>query len=99
MDRIAPEWRAMSDTAGTVRSDPPESLRFRRRLQYGVFLRQLGRSLGVARALTERELRARYKQAFLGIMWAFAAPLGYVVVFTIFFDRTAKIDSLGVPYP
>jgi ABC-type polysaccharide/polyol phosphate export permease len=63
------------------------------------FIRQGWRSRGVARALVERELRARYKQATLGIAWAFAAPLGYVVVFTIFFDRTAEIETFGKPYP
>jgi len=65
----------------------------------GTFLRLAWRSRSLAAALTERELRARYKQALLGIAWAFAAPLGYVVVFTIFFDKTAKIETFDRPYP
>ena len=63
------------------------------------FFRAAWRSRGVARALTERELRARYKQTVLGLAWAFAAPLGYVVVFTLFFGRTAKIETFHAPYP
>lgn len=86
-------------TPVTVRHEPPAALRFRRRLDFPLFIRQFWRSRGVARALIERELRARYKQAMLGIAWAFAAPLGYVVVFTIFFDRAADIETFGRPYP
>lgn len=78
---------------------PSESLRFRRRMRIGVFLQQAWRSRGLVRTLTERELRVRYKQALLGAAWAFAAPLGYVVVFTLFFDRTARIETFGVSYP
>lgn len=79
--------------------EPPAHLRYRRTFELRYFLVQAWRSRGLARALTERELRARYKQALLGIAWAFAAPLGYVVVFTIFFDRTAKIETFDRPYP
>lgn len=68
-------------------------------MQLGVFLRLAWRSRGLALTLTERELRARYKQALLGAAWAFATPLGYVVVFSIFFDRTARIETFGVSYP
>lgn len=78
--------------------EPPAALRFRRRLDVRMFLRQAWRARGVARALIERELRARYKQAVLGLAWAFAAPLGYVLVFTVFFDRTADIETFDRPY-
>ena len=63
------------------------------------FAQQAWRSRLLAFTLSERELRVRYKQALLGMAWAFAAPLGYVLVFTVFFDRTANIETFGRPYP
>jgi ABC-2 type transport system permease protein/lipopolysaccharide transport system permease protein len=83
----------------TLPEEPPEELRFRRKMNLVVFARQAWRSRVLALTLSERELRVRYKQALLGAAWAFAAPLGYVLVFTVFFDRTANIETFGRPYP
>ena len=77
---------------------PCPELRYRRRFDLLLFLRQLWRARGLTRTLVERELRARYKQAFLGAAWAFIGPLGYVLVFSVFFNRVAKIDTQGIPY-
>lgn len=82
-----------------IPSEPPASLRFRRRMNLPEFARLAWRSRLLAFTLSERELRVRYKQALLGMAWAFAAPLGYVLVFTVFFDRTANIETFGRPYP
>src|SRR5207249_679841 len=49
--------------------------------------------------LTERDLRVRYKQAFLGALWAVLQPLFLMVVFSIVFGRIARVGSEGVPYP
>jgi len=79
--------------------NPPEALRFRRPMNLFAFAQQAWRSRVLAMTLSERELRVRYKQALLGAAWAFVGPLGYVLVFTVFFDRTAKIETFGRPYP
>jgi ABC-type polysaccharide/polyol phosphate export permease len=47
----------------------------------------------------QRDLRVRYKQAVLGVLWAIAQPLATVVVFTFVFGRLANVDSGDVPYP
>jgi lipopolysaccharide transport system permease protein len=49
--------------------------------------------------LTWRDLKVRYKQSVLGILWAILKPFMAMVVFTIFFGNFAKIPSDGVPYP
>jgi lipopolysaccharide transport system permease protein len=49
--------------------------------------------------LTWRDLKVRYKQTALGVVWAILQPFLTMVVFTIFFGRLAKIPSDGVPYP
>ncbi|KAF0111882.1 MAG: lipopolysaccharide transport system permease protein [Chloroflexi bacterium] len=49
--------------------------------------------------LTWRDLKVRYKQSVLGVLWAILKPVMTMVVFTIFFGNFAKIPSDGVPYP
>ena len=49
--------------------------------------------------LTWRDIKVRYKQSVLGIMWAVINPFMSMVVYTIFFGTLAKIPSDGVPYP
>ena len=46
-----------------------------------------------------RDIKVRYKQAVLGVLWAILQPLFTMIVFTIFFGRLAGIPSDGVPYP
>jgi lipopolysaccharide transport system permease protein len=45
-----------------------------------------------------RDLKVRYKQTFLGVAWAVVQPLLYMVVFTLFFGRLAKLSSGDKPY-
>jgi ABC-type polysaccharide/polyol phosphate export permease len=78
---------------------PPGTIRFRRRLQLGRSLVELFGSRELIRSLAEREFRARYKQAVLGIAWAVLTPLALMAVFTLFFSRVARVDTGGVPYP
>jgi ABC-2 type transport system permease protein/lipopolysaccharide transport system permease protein len=82
-----------------VPDEPPPSLRFRRSMNLGTFARLAWRSRLLAFTLSERELRVRYKQALLGVAWAFVGPLSYVLVFTVFFGHTAKIETFHRPYP
>jgi len=49
--------------------------------------------------LTWRDIKVRYKQSVLGILWAILKPFMAMVVFTIFFGNFAKIPSDNVPYP
>jgi len=49
--------------------------------------------------LVWRDVKIRYKQTYIGILWAIIQPLFTMIVFTIFFGKIAKIPSEGVPYP
>lgn len=49
--------------------------------------------------LALRDIKVRYKQAALGMMWAIIQPLFTMLVFSVFFGRFAKIPSDGIPYP
>lgn len=46
-----------------------------------------------------RDVKVRYKQTVLGAAWAIFQPLFTMAVFTLFFDRLAKVGSDGLPYP
>jgi lipopolysaccharide transport system permease protein len=50
--------------------------------------------------LTWRDLLVRYKQTAIGVSWAIIRPLLTIVVFTIVFERVAKLPApAAVPYP
>lgn len=49
--------------------------------------------------LTWRDLKVRYKQSVLGVLWAILQPLLNMVVFSIVFGQLAKLPSDGLPYP
>ncbi len=49
--------------------------------------------------LSWRDLKVRYKQTAIGVLWAFLQPLLAVVVFSVLFGRFAGMPSEGVPYP
>lgn len=48
---------------------------------------------------TWRDLKVRYKQTAIGVLWAILQPFITMVVFTVFFGGLLKISSDGVPYP
>jgi ABC-type polysaccharide/polyol phosphate export permease len=49
--------------------------------------------------LAQRDVKARYKQAFFGIGWSIVQPLVGVVVLAVVFQRLANVPSEGIPYP
>jgi lipopolysaccharide transport system permease protein len=62
-------------------------------------LRELWDAHELVYFLVWRDVKVRYKQTALGVAWAVLQPLLTVVVFTLFFNRVAKISSGSLPYP
>jgi len=48
--------------------------------------------------LAWRDIKVRYKQTVLGLLWAFIQPFTKMVVFSIVFGRIAGIDAADAPY-
>lgn len=48
---------------------------------------------------TWKDLKVRYKQTMVGILWAIFQPVMTMIVFSIFFGGLAKMPSDGIPYP
>lgn len=49
--------------------------------------------------LAWRDLKVRYHQTLLGILWAVLKPCSMMVVFSIFFGWLGRMPSDGIPYP
>jgi len=61
--------------------------------------RELWRYRDLALQIAARDITVRYRQTALGIAWAVLQPLGFMVVFSLFFGNLAGISSEGIPYP
>lgn len=92
-----------AEMSGAISSEevagPPSNLRFRRQVRFLPAIGEVWRARELVRTLAEREFRVRYKQAYLGFAWAIITPVALMVVFTAIFDRIARVDTGGVPYP
>ncbi len=49
--------------------------------------------------LAWRDLKVRYHQTILGILWAVLKPCSMVIVFSVFFGWLSRMPSDGIPYP
>jgi len=65
------------------------SLNFRELIQY--------RDLLIT--LAYRDIRVRYTQTFLGMLWAVFQPLVTLIIITIIFGKAIQVDTGGIPYP
>src|SRR5215212_3865492 len=49
--------------------------------------------------LTWRDIKVRYKQTAIGVVWALLQPFAMMLVFSVFFSRLAGVETAGIPYP
>lgn len=88
----------MAPVPGGTLSGPPPELLFRRRIGPRQALRDLWRVREVVSSLARRDFVVRYKQTFLGVLWAVFTPLALVLAFTLAFKRVASVPTRGAPY-
>lgn len=69
------------------------------RPRLGQALRELWTFRHTVLAFAERDVRVKYKQTILGVLWAIIQPLAFMLVFTVAFGRLAKVPGGGAPYP
>ncbi|MEM6523803.1 MAG: ABC transporter permease [Bacteroidota bacterium] len=62
-------------------------------------IKELFRYRDLFLVLAYRDLRVRYAQTFLGLVWAIVQPLATLIIFTLVFGRAIKVDTGGIPYP
>jgi lipopolysaccharide transport system permease protein len=64
-----------------------------------VSLRELWDYRDLLSVLVWRDLKVRYRQTVLGAIWVVVQPLTTMLVFTVLFNRVARIEAgAGVPY-
>lgn len=61
--------------------------------------RELWRYRDLALQIAMRDITVRYRQTALGAAWAVLQPIGFMVVFSLFFGSLAGVSSDGLPYP
>lgn len=83
-----------------IRVYTPESSLAKPRIMVTEMLRDLASSRELAWRLAVRDVQAQYRQTFLGLFWAFLAPL--ITAATWIFLRRSGVVSMadtGLPYP
>ncbi len=55
--------------------------------------------LPLIKKLTLREIKARYKQSFLGFFWIVLNPFFQMLIMSFVFSKIMKFSSFGIPYP
>ncbi len=63
-------------------------------------LADIWKSRFLARQLAERDIKAQYRQSYLGIIWAFITPLMTAAVWIFLnLSGTIQVTDTGIPYP
>lgn len=59
---------------------------------------QHSKNLELLLLLTWRDIKVRYRQSYLGLLWVLFQPLSQMLIFTVVFSRHFSAN-VGVPYP
>lgn len=86
-------FEAVEQPAETIRLQPTRG--FSRVLAPS----ELWRYRDLAAQIALRDITVRYRQTLLGAAWAVLQPIGFMVVFSLFFGNLAGVASNGLPYP
>nr|WP_321223001.1 ABC transporter permease [uncultured Psychroserpens sp.] len=76
----------------------------KRTIKFGALLKaslsDMYHSRFLARQLAERDIKAQYRQSYLGIVWAFIMPLATAIVWIVLNSSgTIALSDTGIPYP
>ncbi|MFQ5737325.1 MAG: ABC transporter permease [Thermodesulfobacteriota bacterium] len=83
----------MRDTAGQVIVIEP------RKGWMSVNFREIWKFRELLYFLAWRDVKVKYKQTALGVVWAVLQPVLMMAIFTVLFGRFARMPSDGAPYP
>src|ERR1700682_491803 len=89
-----PSLRANMD----LPAEPVIKIRARRAFDL-MNLREIWQHRELLYFLVWRDLKARYKQTILGILWIILQPLLMTLVFTIFLGKLVRVETGATPYP
>jgi homopolymeric O-antigen transport system permease protein len=78
--------------AATLRIEPPGGV-------FELRLREVWAYRELLYFFVWRDVKIRYKQTAIGVLWVVLQPVLNMLVFTLIFGRLAKLPSDGLPYP
>jgi len=81
-----------SGASATIRIEPPRGL-------FELRLREVWAYRELLYFFVWRDVKIRYKQTVIGILWVVIQPFLTMLIFTLFFGRLAKLAPQGVPAP
>ena len=82
-----------------IPDEPPANILYKHRVKYRDAIRNLWNHREIVYTLAERDFRAQYKQAVLGVLWAVLGPVATLILFVVVFSKVKSFSSQGVPYP
>src|SRR5258707_14099334 len=81
-----------SSAATTIRIEPPRGL-------FELRLREVWAYRELLYFFVWRDVKIRYKQTVIGVLWVVIQPVLTMLIFTLFFGRLAKLAPQGLPSP
>jgi ABC-type polysaccharide/polyol phosphate export permease len=82
-----------------IPDEPPREIWYKHKVHMRRCLVQMWQRREMIYTLAERDIRASFKQAVLGISWALITPVASLIIFTFIFGRVKAFHVPGVPYP
>jgi ABC-type polysaccharide/polyol phosphate export permease len=89
----------MVTDVATIPAEPPDDILYTHRVKLRDSVRILWDHREIVYTLAERDFRAQYKQATLGIMWAVLSPVATLAIFVVVFSRVKSFGTQGLPAP
>jgi len=81
-----------SGASSTIRIEPPRGL-------FELRLREVWAYRELLYFFVWRDVKIRYKQTAIGVLWVVLQPVLTMLIFTLFFGRLAKLAPKGIPAP
>lgn len=81
-----------SGVSSTIRIEPPRGL-------FELRLREVWAYRELLYFFVWRDVKIRYKQTAIGVLWVVLQPVLTMLIFTLFFGRLAKLAPQGIPAP
>jgi lipopolysaccharide transport system permease protein len=81
-----------SGASSTIRIEPPRGV-------FELRLREVWAYRELLYFFVWRDVKIRYKQTAIGVLWVVLQPVLTMLIFTLFFGRLAKLAPQGIPAP
>ncbi len=82
----------------SIPPEPPEELLYHHKARLVESVRNVWAHREIIYTLAERDFRAQYKQASLGVMWALISPVLTLILMVFVFSKVKTFGSEGEPY-